>query len=474
MRPSPALLICLLLALPATAGGGEPDGPRSLADFEARGTATVEATVQEDAPLVVLRDAHVMTATGATWERGWLVLEGGSIRDLGEGEPPTVAGATVLSLEGHWVTPGLIDPHSHIGVYAWPSATAHDDGNEWTAATTPGVWAEHSLKPADIAFQSAVEGGVTTILATPGSANLVGGRAVVLSMVPHRGGRAMRFPGAPGSVKLACGENPKKTHGSKGGPSTRMGNLRGLRQAFHRAEKARRDWDRWEEKAAGGGGKKKGKGGGEPPDPPDRDLDMETLVGILRGELLPQVHCYQSDDMLSMLQVADEFGFRIRAFHHATSAYKVRDILAERQVGAITWSDWWGFKVEAWDGVPANAALVHEAGGRAILHSDSPTTIQYMNQEAAKAYREGLRAGVELSEDDALRWVTINPAWALGIDDVTGSLERGKRADVVVWDGHPFSVYTKARLVFIAGVLRHDVDQPRTWSDFELGREVVR
>ncbi len=471
-------LVLFLCCAPVAASAPPEPEPSSLAEIEARGLAPIEATVLEPAPAVMLRDAHVMTATGVEYERGWVLLEDGLISALGEGDPPDAPGVRVLSLEGQTVTPGLIDPHSHIGVYAWPWSDAHDDGNEGTSPLTAGLWAEHSVKPHDPAIQAAVAGGVTTVLTIPGSANLIGGRGVVLHLVPHRGARAMRFPGAPEHLKMACGENPKRVYGRMGrSPATRMGNLHEMRQAFLDAEKVAQEWDEWEASQLEGDdeparGRRRNVEAEDPPDPPDRNLSTETLVGVLRGEILPQVHCYRVDDMLDILQLADELGFSIRAFHHATSAYKIRDILAERNVATVTWSDWWGFKMEALDGIPAGAALVHDGGARVTLHSDSPTYGQILNQEAAKAWREGVRAGLEITQDEALSWVTLQPAWVLGIEDVTGSLEPGKRADVVVWTGHPFSVYSKARLVFIDGVLRHDIDQPTIWSDFQLGREV--
>jgi imidazolonepropionase-like amidohydrolase len=449
--------------------------PVTLAEIEAPGFADVEPRVQPDPPTVLLRDAGIMTAAGEVWEPGWLLLEGGLIADLGPGEPPADVDATVLSLEGRWITPGLIDPHSHIGVYSWPGAQAHDDGNEIAQTMTAGVWAEHSLKPSDMAIQRAVAGGVTTVLTIPGSANMIGGRGVVMQLVPTRVGRAMRFPGAPEHLKMACGENPKRYHGEKGRmPSTRMGAMHELREAFFAAERARQEWDAWEQAQADAdaGDKKKKKGASEPSDPPDRDLSTESLVGVLRGEILPQVHCYKADDMIGMLQLADEFGFSIRAFHHATSAYKIRDVLAEREVGAVTWSDWWGFKLETMDGIPQGVGLLEQAGAHVMLHSDSPAYGQILNQDAAKALREARRAGLEITEDQALGWITREPAWALGIHELTGSLEPGKRADVVVWTGHPFSAYSQASLVFIQGELRYDRERPQVWSDFELGREV--
>jgi len=452
------------------------DPPSTLDAMEAPGFASIEPAMPADAPAVLLWDAGVMTAAGEVWERGWVLIEDGAITALGPGDPPGDSDAHSLSLVGRWITPGLIDPHAHIGVYAWPSAEAHDDGNEVTQVMTAGVWAEHSVKPQDLAIQRAVAGGVTTVLTIPGSANLIGGRGMVMQLVPTRSGRAMRFPGAPEHLKMACGENPKRYHGDKGRlPSTRMGSMYALRQAFLDAEAARQEWDTWEQTmadAAEAKGRKRKSQATEPAEPPARDLATETLVGVLRGEIMPQIHCYQADDMLGMLQLADEMGFSIRAFHHASSAYKIADVLAEREVGAVTWSDWWGFKMEAMDGIPQGVGLLEDAGAHVMLHSDSPAYGQILNQDAAKALREARRAGIDISDDQAIGWITLQPAWALGIDGFTGSLEPGKRADVVVWSGHPFSATSHADLVFIEGALRYDRERPQTWSDYELGREV--
>jgi imidazolonepropionase-like amidohydrolase len=289
----------------------------------------------------------------------------------------------------------------------------------------------------------------------------------------------MRFPGAPETVKMACGENPKRVYGEKGGPSTRMGNVRGQREAFLAAQQYERRWDRYAESLPKGDereNRKKERGDGGPggrKDPPDRDLDQETLVGLMEGRILAQIHCYRADDMLSMLQIADEFGWKVRSFHHATEGYKVRDVLAERDVAASVWADWWGFKLEAFDAIPEGAALLSEAGVKVAIHSDSEIGIQRLNQEAAKAFYAGVHAGVQVTEDDALRWITANPAWVLGIDGETGTLEVGKRADVVVWSAHPFSVYASAERVFVDGALRYDRARPQVWSDFELGRDVA-
>jgi imidazolonepropionase-like amidohydrolase len=282
---------------------------------------------------------------------------------------------------------------------------------------------------------------------------------VVLKNVPARTVQEMKFPGAPHGLKMACGENPKRVYGNRGGPSTRMGEMAADRQAWIRAQEYRGEWDRWE-------------AGGRAADKiPDRDLELETLVGVLRGEILIHNHCYRADEMAQMMDMAREFGYRIRSFHHGVEAYKVRDLLARDSISGSLWADWWGFKMEALDFTRANLALVFQAGARAIVHSDDPTGIQKLNQEAAKAVQAGREAGVTITENDALRWFTANPAWALGLDHLVGTLEPGKNADVVIWSGNPFSVYTRADRVYIDGALMYDRADPRRRprTDFEVG-----
>jgi len=426
-----------------------------------KGMERVEPEVAVATEAFVLEGATVWLGDGTRFAPGHVAVDGGRITAVGEGPAPAGLAGRRLDVTGQHVTPGIIDTHSHLGVYPSPGARAHSDGNEATSPTTPGVWAEHSTWPQDPGFYRAIAGGVTTLQILPGSANLIGGRGVVMRPMPARGSRAMRFPGAPETVKMACGENPKRVYGDGGGPSTRMGNLRGIRQAFADvAADLPDDDDRkgpfWKRK--------------KPEPKPTSDLDERTLRGVLQGEILVQVHCYRADDMLAMLQVAEEFGFAIRSFHHATEAYKIRDILAAEDVAASVWADWWGFKLEAYDAVMAGAAMVHDAGARAVIHSDSAIGIQRLNQESAKALRAGRELGLAVTEDDAITWITLNPAWALGIDDQTGSLQAGKRADLVVWDAHPLSVYANARLVFVDGALRYDLDRPQAWSDFEIGQ----
>lgn len=405
---------------------------------------------------VLIRGGTVMTGAGEEIEGGDVLLVDGEIEGVGVGlDAP--AGAVVIDASGRFVTPGIIDTHSHLGVYPSPGVEGMGEGNEATDPVTAEVWAEHGVWPQDAGFWRALAGGVTTIQVLPGSANLIGGRGVTLKLVPGRGVTDMMFPGAPMGLKMACGENPKRVYSSRG-PSTRMGNVAGYRAAFIRATKYRATWDKW-------------LAGDRLADAPDRDLELETLAEVLRGNILIQNHCYRADDMLTMLEVAREFGFSIRSFHHATEAYKIRDRLAEEDVGASVWVDWWGFKMEALDGIPQNLALLTEAGAHAILHTDSGLEIQILNQNAARAMYAGRSVGLDVSRDEALRWITINPAWALGIEERTGSLEAGKAGDVVVWSGDPFSVYSHADQVLIDGAVVYDrfrsEGNPR--SDFELG-----
>ncbi len=455
MTPRALSLLVLGIACRSAASTTEVE---TWADADARARAPVESAPGPGAHPTSwdLVGGTVWTAAGTAFSPGRVVVEQGRVTWVGPaGEGPACASCVVLDVSGRWVTPGIIDTHSHLGVYPSPGANAHEDGNEMTAPTTPGVWAESSVWPYDPGFQRAVAGGVTALQVLPGSANLIGGRGVVLRPIPARGGRAMRFPGAPETVKLACGENPKRVYGERGGPSTRMGNIRGYREAFFEAQ---RYLDAWNTAVEDGS------------DPPARDADLDTLAGLLSGTILAQVHCYRSDDMLSFLQVADEAGFHVRSFHHALEAYKIRDILAEREVASSTWDDWWGFKLEAWDAVQANAAMLTRAGARAVIHSDSEVGIQRLNQEAGKAQADGADAGFAVSDDEALQWITANAAWTLGIEGETGTIEPGKRGDLVVWDHHPFSVYAQAQQVWIDGALVHDAMQPTTWSDHEVGR----
>jgi imidazolonepropionase-like amidohydrolase len=266
----------------------------------------------------------------------------------------------------------------------------------------------------------------------------------------------MKFPGAKYGLKMACGENPKRVYETRG-PSTRMGNVAGYRAAWIEAERYRRRWDAWNANHTG--------------DPPERNLGFETLAEVLRGNILVHNHCYRADEMAQMIDIAKEFGYRIRSFHHGVEAYKIATLLAKESISGSLWADWGGFKMEAIDGIKANLAIVHAAGARAIVHSDDPSGSQRLNQEAAKGIAAGNAAGIPIAKDEAIKWITANAAWALGLDDRIGTIEIGKNADLVLWSGDPFSVYSRAERVWIDGAQMFDRNDPanRWRTDFELG-----
>lgn len=409
----------------------------------------------------VITGVTILDGIGNKIDKGMVYFTNGKIAAIGEAlDVP--AEATVIDGSGKWVTPGIIDVHSHLGVYPNPSTHSHSDGNEIVKPVTANVWAEHSVWPQDPGFGRALAGGVTALQILPGSANLFGGRSVVLKNVPDRTMQEMKFPDAPYGLKMACGENPKRVYGKKGGPSTRMGNVAGYRQAWADAENYRRAWQRYEADYEAG----------KNPTPPKRDLNLDTLMGVLKDEIRVHMHCYRADEMAVMMDVMKEFGYQIYSFQHGVEAYKIGDLLAENNVCSAMWADWWGFKMEAYDGIRENIPMVHEAGACAIVHSDSDLGIQRLNQEAAKAWSDGRRAGIDISQEEAWIWLSANPAKSLGIFDETGSLEVGKNADLVLWSDNPFSTYARADKVYIDGGLAFDLSDPASWpvADFELGQ----
>ena len=409
----------------------------------------------------LIRNATIFDGEGGRIDNGSMLLADGKIVGL---YPPLAdfavpAGTTVIDGTGKFVTPGIIDVHSHLGDYPSPGTESHQDGNEATSPSRPEVWAEHSVWPHDPGFSRALaNGGVTALQVLPGSANLFGGRSVTLKNVPARTVQGMKFPGAPYGLKMACGENPKRVYGAKGNmPQTRMGNIALTRATWLKAQAYKRKWDKYER--TGG-------------DMPERDLAMDTLRGVLAGKILVHNHCYRADEMAIMIDVAREMGYKIGTFHHAVESYKVADLLAANGICSAMWADWYGFKMESYDGINENIPFVHNAGACAIVHSDDSNGIQRLNQEAAKALADGRRAGIAISEEVAWTWLSANPARALGIFDATGSLKPGKMGDVVLWNANPFSVYARPERVWIDGALMYDANDPRRRpvSDFELGQ----
>ncbi|MEO1969154.1 MAG: amidohydrolase [Sphingomonadaceae bacterium] len=406
--------------------------PSTYRAYPGRPTALVGATVYD--------------GKGGRIENGTVLFRDGKLVAIGDASLST-DGYDRIDGSGKFVTPGIIDIHSHLGVYPSPSVSAQSDGNEATAPTTPQVWAEHSVWPQDPGFTRALaNGGVTALQILPGSANLMGGRSAILKNVPSRTVQGMKFPGAPYGFKMACGENPKRVYGSKGRmPSTRMGNFAVDRQTWLDAK----DYD----------GKK-------------RDLGKDTLKGVLDGKILVHNHCYRADEMAQVIDMSREMGYHVAAFHHAVEAYKIGDLLKQNDICAAIWADWSGFKMESYDGIPENAALLWKEGACVVIHSDDENGIQRLNQEAAKAQAAGRRMGIEIPDAEVIRWLTLNPAHAMGIDAMTGSLDAGKMADVVLWNGNPLSVYSRPEKVWVDGALLYDADNRklRPVSDFELGQ----
>ncbi|MCK0129650.1 amidohydrolase [Erythrobacter sp. F6033] len=445
-----ALAGCATTGSANTAGddSGSDDAPRFAAQTEAEGPFPSTYNAYPGTPTALV-GATVYDGAGNRIEGGTVLFRNGKVEAVG-GSDLSTEGYAVLDGTGKFVTPGIIDIHSHLGDYPSPGVQAHNDGNEATAPTTPDVWAEHSVWPQDPGFSRALaNGGITSLQILPGSANLMGGRSVTLKNVPSRTVQGMKFPGAPYGFKMACGENPKRVYGGRGRkPSTRMGNFAVNRQTWYDAIEYANN------------------------DDAKRNLGKETLKGVLEGDILVHNHCYRADEMALVMDMAKEVGYKVTAFHHAVEAYKIGDLLRENGVCSAIWADWYGFKMEAYDAIMENAALLQKEGACVVIHSDSQNDIQRLNQEASKAQAAGARMGIEISDADVIGWITLNAAKAMGIDDMTGSLEEGKMADVVLWNGDPLSVYSRPEKVWIDGALMYDAmdRKRRPVSDFELGQ----
>ena len=409
-----------------------------------------------DSQPILFKSANIYDGIGGEFRNYDLLISNGKILEIGKSL--SAVGVLIIDSTNKWITPGIIDIHSHMGVYSAPGVSTSSDGNEATSPMTAEVWAEHSLWTQDPQFALALKGGVTAFHVLPGSANLFGGRGTTFKNVSQNTIQAMKFPGAPHSLKMACGENPKRVYGNRTqAPSTRMGNMAGYRSTWIDAVEYT-----------------DGMNEDNPDYRPIRNLAMDTLMGVLKGEILIQNHCYRAEEMAMMIEMSREFNYKITAFHHAVEAYKIADLLADEEICAALWADWWGFKHEAYDMVQANVAIVDQArngSGCAIVHSDDPVGIQHLNQEAAKAMAAGNRAGFDISRAHAIRWITSNPAKAAGILDQTGSIEIGKDADLVLWTGNPFSIYSRAEKVLIDGAIAFDMTNPEIQpiTDFDLG-----
>jgi imidazolonepropionase-like amidohydrolase len=387
---------------------------------------------------LVIKNATLLTTTHGRIENGSVYVQDGKIVAFGA-NVNAPASATVIDAEGKYVTPGIVDPHSHMAL--------DDDVNEATNPVVPQMMMKDAFDYTDKAIYRALAGGVTSSLLLHGSADMIGGQAVVIKNKYGLDRDQMLFPGAPQSIKFASGENPKRVFGDKKQlPSTRMGNFEVMREAFTQAKDYQRQWDEYNEKV---------KKGDKTASAPKRDLKLEALSQVLQGKMLVQIHCYRADEFLTEIAIANEFGYKIRAFHHALEAYKVADVLAKNDIAIATFADWWGYKYEAWDAIPWNAVMAMRAGVRVAIKSDSNDYMRRLNQEAAKTMRYG-----GATEDEAIKMLTLNPAWVIGVEDKTGSIDVGKDADLVLWNGYPLSSTGVPEKVWIDGDLFFDRSLP--------------
>lgn len=432
-RPSISLLAFALGALLMRTASAEPDtSPQAP-------WATYRSTyLPADSGELLFKNATLLDGVGHRYDGYDLLVRHGKVVGIGKSLTGS-AGTTTVDATGKWITPGIIDAHSHLGGASSPSSRTRFDINERTNPVTPYVSVQHAVWPQDPGFFTALAGGVTTLDVLPGSTNLIGGRGVLLKNVASVTVQGMMFAQAPTPLKMACGENPKNAYGTKGGPSTAMGNMAGYRAAFLEARAflaAGRS-----EKAAGNGQKL---------------LGLQTMADVLEGKLPVQIHCYRADEMAQMIELSHEFDFKIAAFHHAVEAFKIRDMLAREGICVATWGDRWVSKLEGMDSIQENAALLDAVpGGCVAIHSDSADEVQRLNQEAGKVIANAKRIGLEIPPERAMTWLTSNPARMLGVADRTGSLAEGLDADIVVWNRNPFSSYALAESVYIDGVLRY-------------------
>ncbi|HTQ87707.1 MAG TPA: amidohydrolase family protein [Candidatus Solibacter sp.] len=393
----------------------------------------------QDSGVTLIKDATILTVTKGTIEHGSILIKDGKIARVGK-DIKAPEGATVIDGTGMYVMPGIIDCHSHIAV--------EGDVNEGSVAVSSMVGVGDVLNPDDIDIYRDLAGGVTVAHVLHGSANPIGGQNQVIKLRWGKSASELKFEGAPLSIKFALGENPKRNNFRPPPgippryPASRMGVMDVIRQAFVDAREYKKTWDEYNRRVAAGE---------KNVIPPRRDLKLEPLVEVLEGKRWVHSHCYRADETVQLMLLAEEFGFHIRTLQHVLEGYRVADEIAAHGVGASTFSDWWAYKVEAYEAIPYNAAIMAKRGVIVSINSDDANEARHLNQEAAKTMKYG-----GLTEDEALRLVTINPAIQLGIDKRVGSIEQGKDADLVIFNHNPLSVYAVAQKVFIDGHLYFD------------------
>jgi imidazolonepropionase-like amidohydrolase len=394
-----------------------------------------------DKPLALVGGTLLTVSAQGTIEKGTVLIQGGKIAALGR-DVSVPADATVVDLAGRYVMPGIIDSHSHTAV--------EGNVNECSDSVTAEVRIADVIDDNDIDIYRQLGGGVTAINVLHGSCNAIGGQNAVLKMRWGLPPEKLLFEGAPRGIKFALGENPKRSNFRVPGespryPGTRMGVEVVLREAFAAARDYKREWAAYEAKLLALPAK------GERPVAPRRDLRLETLRDVLDGKVLVHSHAYRADEILMLLKVADEFGFKVRTIQHGLEAYKVARELAQHGAGVGTFIDWWAFKLEAYDATPYNPAILQQHGVLVSLNSDSAELARRLYWDAAKAMKYG---GV--SETDALKMITLNAAAQLGVEKRVGSLEVGKDADLAVFKSHPLSADARCEMTLVDGVVRFD------------------
>jgi len=398
---------------------------------------------------IFIQNATLLTVTHGNIEHGSILIRDGKIAAVGA-DLKAPEGATLIDATGQFVMPGIIDCHSHIAV----------DGsvNEAGPAVSSMANIADVLNPDDINIYRDLAGGVTTANILHGSANPIGGQTVVIKLRWGKPASDLPFQGALPGIKFALGENPKHSNFptppgvTPRYPATRLGVEEVIRQAFIEAREYKKQWDDYNQRKTAGE---------QNLIPPRHDVRLDPLVEVLEGKRYVHAHCYRADEILMLIRVANEFGFKVRTFQHVLEGYKIADEIAASGAGGSTFSDWWAYKMEAFDAIPYNAALMTERGVITSVNSDDAQEARQLNQEAAKSMKFG-----GLSANDALKLITLNPAIQLGIDARAGSVDVGKDADLAIYNHDPLSVYAVVQKTLIDGQVyfdrQHDIAQRAT------------
>jgi len=436
---------------PERSEGSQPRGRRILRCFVAALLSMTGGAIAEN--VIAIRDATILTVTNGKIEHGTVLIRGSKIAAVGPNASVAVpAGAQVIDAAGKFVLPGIIDTHSHTGV----------DGsvNEISLPNTGMVRIADVLTNEDVSAYRQLAGGTTTALVLHGSANPIGGQSQIVKWKWGHPVSEWPVAGAPRTIKFALGENPKSSNFRPPPgtplqyPQTRMGVEEVIRKSFTDARDYMARWDEYEAR------RKRG----ETPLPPRRDLLMETMADILRGNIDVHSHCYRADEIMMLINLANEMGFKVREFQHVLEGYKVAREIAAHGAGGGTFIDWWGYKLEAYDAIPYNVALMERAGVVTSVNSDSDELARHLNQDAAKAMKYG-----GLTEDEALKLCTINPARQLRLDHRIGSIDVGKDADLAIWTGHPLSTYSRVESTFVEGEMVFDRQR-----DLQLRKDLAK